>query len=152
VDEIKKDKIQRERSWMIDALDSFHDPAITHARLDLILGGGIDPRELRFSLFNAPAHAREIVWQFIQNNFDALNSALPGARGIPFGATLPTATVGFCDEQHRQQVESFFQPRMAVLPGGARNLANALERIRLCSARAPLIKPAIASFLNSYNQ
>lgn len=149
VDEIKKDKIQRERSWMIGALDSFRDPAITHARLELILGGGIDPREMRNTLFNAPVYAREIVWDYIRHNFDALNSALPGARGIPFGATLPTAAVGFCDEEHRQQVESFFQPRMATLPGGARNLANALERISLCSARAAAIKPAITSFLDS---
>lgn len=151
VDEIKKDKIQRERSWIIGALDSFHDPAITRARLELILGAGIDPREMRNTLFNAPAYAREIVWDYIQHNFDALNSALPGARGIPFGASLPLATAGFCDEEHRRQVESFFQPRMAALPGGARYLANALERIRLCSARATAIKPAIAGFLNSYN-
>ncbi len=152
VDEIKKDKIQRERSWMIDALDSFRDPAITRARLELILGGGIDPRELRFTMFNAPQYAREIVWDYIQHNFDALNSALPGARGIPFGASLPLAATGFCDEEQRQQVESFFQPRMATLPGGARYLANALERIRLCSARAAVVKPGIVTFLNSSNQ
>jgi alanyl aminopeptidase len=151
VDEIKKDKIQRERSWMIDALDSFREPAITRARLDLILGSRIDPRELRFALFNAPAYARDIVWHYIQSNFDALNSALPGARGIPFGASLPLSAAGFCDEEHRQQVAGFFQPRMATLPGGARYLANALERIRLCGARAAVIKPAIVGFLNSYN-
>jgi hypothetical protein len=40
---------------------------------------------------------------------------------------------------------------MATLPGGARYLANALERIRLCGARAAVIKPAIVGFLNSYN-
>jgi cytosol alanyl aminopeptidase len=152
VDEIKKNKIQRERSWMIGALDSFRDPAITHARLELILGGGIDPREMRNTLFNAPAYAREIVWQYIQTDFNALNSALPGARGIPFGASLPLAATGFCDEERRWQVESFFQRRMATLPGGARYLAIALERIRLCGARATGIKPVIISFLNSYNQ
>ena len=152
VDEIKKDKIQRERSWIIGALDSFRDPAITQARLRLILDSGVDPREMRNTLFNAPAYAREIVWHYIQTNFDALNSALPGARGIPFGASLPLAAAGFCDEEHRQQVESFFQPRMTALPGGARYLANALERIRLCSARATVIKPAIIKFLNSNNQ
>lgn len=148
VDEIKKDQVQRERSWMISALESFRDPAITRARLELILGGGIDPRELQYTLFGAPPYAREIVWDFAQRNFDQLNSRLPGARGIPFGALLPLTASGFCDAAHQQQVESFFQPRMAMLPGGARNLANTVERIRLCSARAAIVKPAIVTFLN----
>jgi alanyl aminopeptidase len=152
VDEIRKDKVHRERSWMISALTSFRDPAITNARLALILAGGddstkIDPRELQYTLLGAPAEAREIVWEFVQKNFDAINSTLPGARGIPFGALLPLAAAGFCDATHRQQVESFFQPRIASLPGGARYLANSSERIRLCSSRAEVITPAIASFL-----
>jgi len=148
VDEIKKDKIQRERSWMIGALDSFRDPAITRARLELILGTSIDPRELQYTLFGSLPQTRQIVWEFVQQNFDRLNSLLPGARGIPFGALLPLTAAGFCDAAHQQQVESFFQPRIATLPGGERNLANTLERIRLCSARAAVIKPAIVSFLN----
>ncbi len=148
VDEIKKDPVRRERSWMIGALESFRAPALTHARLDLILGDGIDARELQSMLFGAPPYAREIVWDFVRQNFDRLNSKLPGARGIPFGALLPLAASGFCDAEHRQQVETFFQPRIATLPGGARNLANTLECIRLCSARSVIIKPAIANFLN----
>ncbi len=132
---------------MIDALDSFRDPAITRARLELIFTGGIDPRELQYTLFGAPRETREIVWEFVQQNFDRLNSALPGARGIPFGATLPLTATGFCDAAHEQQIESFFGPRIATLPGGERNLANTLERIRLCSARAAVVEPAIVSFL-----
>jgi alanyl aminopeptidase len=148
VDEIRKDKIQRERALMINALDSFRDPAIARARLDLIFAPGIDARELQYNLFGARAETREMVWEFVQQNFDRLNSVLPGARGIPFGASLPLTATGFCDAAHGQQVESFFQPRIARLPGGSRNLANTLERIRLCSERAAVIKPAIARFLN----
>ncbi len=148
VDEIKKDKIQRERSWMIDALTSFRDPAITRARLQLILGTGIDPRELQYTLFNALPQTREVVWEFVQQNFDAINSTIAGARGIPFGAYLPLTAAGFCDAAHEQQVEDFFQPRIAKLPGGARYLANSLERIRQCSARAAVMKPAIVNLLS----
>jgi alanyl aminopeptidase len=148
LEEIKKDKVQRERAWMIGALRYFRDPAITRARLELIFGGGIDPRELQYTFFGAPSQTREIVWQFVQQDFDRINSTLPGARGIPFGALLPFTAAGFCDAAHQQQVESFFQTRIAMLPGGARNLANTLESIRLCSARAAVIKPAIVSLLN----
>ena len=147
VDEITKDKIQRERSWMINALGSFRDPVITRARLELILGKGIDPRELQYTLFYTLPQTREIVWDFVQQNFDAINSTIPGARGIPFGALLPFAAAGFCDAAHQQQVETFFQLHMAQLPGGARYLANTLEQIHLCSARAAVITPAIVSLL-----
>lgn len=149
VQEITQDKIQRERAWMIGALVYFRDPAITRARLELLFGGGIDPRELQYTLSGATPQTREIVWQFVQENFDRINSALPGARGIPFGALLPLTAADFCDAAHQQQVESFFQPRIATLPGGARNLANTLERIRLCSARAAVIQPAIVSLLRA---
>lgn len=117
------------------------------ARLELILGKGIDPRELQYTRFNALPQTREIVWEFVQQNLDAINSTIAGARGIPFGALLPLTAAGFCDNAHRQQVENFFQPRMATLPGGARYLANTLERIRLCSARAAVIMPAIVDLL-----
>jgi cytosol alanyl aminopeptidase len=148
VNEIRKDKIQRERSWMITALTSFRDPTITRARLELMLGSGIDPRELQYTVFGAAPQAREIVWQFVQQNFDAINSTIAGARGIPFGASLPQTAAGFCDAAHEEQVESFFQPRIATLSGGARNLANTLERIRLCSASKAVIEPAIVGLLN----
>lgn len=148
VNEIKQDKIHRERQWMIGALSSFREPAVARARLDLIFAGGIDPRELQNTLFGAPRQTREITWNFVQQNFDKLNSSIPGARGIPFGAILPLSATGFCDATHRQQVETFFQPRLATLPGGARNLANTLERIRLCSATAAVVEPAVVALLN----
>ena len=149
VQEITKDKTQRERAWMIGALVCFRDPVITRARLELIFGGGIDPRELQYTLIGITPQTREIVWQFVEQNFDRINSTIPGARGVPFGSYLPLSAGSFCDAAHQQQVESFFQPRIATLPGGARNLANTLERIRLCSARAALIQPAIVSLLRA---
>jgi cytosol alanyl aminopeptidase len=149
VDKIKNDKVQRERAWMISALTSFRDPAITHARLDLTLAPGIDHREMQYTFFGAPRETSEIVWNFVQENFDAIDSTIAGARGIPFGALLPLTAAGFCDSAHERQVEKFFQPRIATLPGGARYLANTTERIRLCSARAGVIAPAILGFLNN---
>lgn len=147
VQAIKQDKVQRERTWMIRALPDFRQPELARAALDLLLQPGIDPREMQYNLFMAPDDTREIVWDYVQKHFDRINATLPGARGIPYGATLPLVAAGFCDDEHRTQVESFFQPRMATLPGGARNLANTLERIRLCAARAPLTRPAVMEFL-----
>ncbi len=63
---------------------------------------------------------RDSVWDFVQENFDRLNSKLPGAGGIPFGSSRPFTASRYCDESRRQQVESFFQRRIAALSGGKR--------------------------------
>jgi alanyl aminopeptidase len=144
---LKETKAVRERLWIADALGSFRDPTLARATLNLLFANDVDPRELQRNLFGAPSETRPIVWSFVEQNFGRLNSRLPGARGIPFGAMLPLSASGFCDAQHREQIAAFFQPRIGSLPGGARNLANTLESIRLCTARAELEKPAISAFL-----
>lgn len=147
VNAIRQTKVRRERQWIIAALPAFRDPTLAQAALDLIFEPGVDPREFERNLLAASDENREILWKFVQQNFDRLNNTLPGARGIPFGANLPLAAAGFCDASHREQVDAFFQPRIANLPGGARNLANTLERIELCAARAGVVQPAAASFM-----
>jgi len=149
---IKNTKVQRERLWMISAIRGFRDPAIARSAVELIFGSGIDPRELSRLLQNAQPETRETVWQFAQANFDRLNATLPGARGIPFAATLPFSAAGFCDEAHRAELHAFFEPRLASLPGAERNLANTEERISFCAARAAIDVPAVTNLLRSYHQ
>ncbi|MBV9501290.1 MAG: M1 family metallopeptidase [Acidobacteriaceae bacterium] len=144
---VKQTKIRRERLWMLQSLPDFRAPALARASLDLFFESGIDPREMQYNLLDANEQTRQIVWDFVRQSFDRLNQILPGARGIPFGALLPLSASGFCDASHQEQLSTFFQPRLATLPGGARNLANALEDVRLCAARAEVIQPAVSSFL-----
>ncbi len=144
---LKESKVQRERLWIADAFTSFRNPALARAALALFFAPGIDPREIERNLFGAPPETRQLVWDFVRQNFHKLNSTLPGARGIPFGARLPLSASGFCDAAHRDEVGAFFQPRIASLPGGARNLANTLEDIRLCAARAEVVRPVVEAFL-----
>ncbi len=74
---------------------------------------------------------REATWAWLVESFDALRE-----RVGPFRAGhLPWMASGFCDEAHAEAVEQFFGPRIDELPGGPRNLAGALEAIRLCAAR-----------------
>ena len=148
VDEITKDKVQRERAWMIGALTSFRDPEITRARLELLFGKGIDARELQRTLMSGRPQTQEIAWSFVQQNFDKLNSTIAGARGIPFGATLPMTATSFCDSEHQKQVEDFFQPRLAALSGAQRYLQNTVESIQLCGTRRAVLEPALVDLLN----
>ena len=60
---------------------------------------------------------------------------------------LPRVVEPFCDEAHRADVEAFLKPRMEKLPGGPRNLAKALERIRLCGALRASQASSLSQFL-----
>jgi len=144
---VQQTKVKREREYMIGALASFREPRLKQAALNLVFASEIDPRELTPVIFGIERETRDVVWTFVKEHFDQLNSRLPGARGIPFGAELPFAAGRYCDETHRADVEAFFQSRIASLSGGKRNLANVLERIRLCSVRAAAVAPGLADFL-----
>jgi alanyl aminopeptidase len=43
--------------------------------------------------------------------------------------------VPFCDKRRAAETERLFAPRVAALAGGARDLAGAVEEMRLCAAR-----------------
>jgi len=40
----------------------------------------------------------------------------------------------FCDEQHLEEARDFLGPRAAKMPGGPRQLAEALDEVRQCIA------------------
>ncbi|MDQ6705748.1 MAG: ERAP1-like C-terminal domain-containing protein, partial [Acidobacteriota bacterium] len=140
---------QRDRYSIAAALAAFDDSALVRAGLDLLLSGKLDARELT-AMLQPRKETQAILWDFVKENFDRLNTKLPGARGIPFGATLPLTARGFCDEKDRADVERFFSTRIADLSGGARNLNTALESIRLCEARKSALAAGLVAFLARY--
>ena len=85
---------------------------------------------------------REATWQWMQANFDALVAHLPERDA----GELPWLASGFCDDAHAAAVEAFFAPRIDKLSGGPRNLAGAIEAIRLCAARVAAQKTSAMEF------
>jgi alanyl aminopeptidase len=85
---------------------------------------------------------REATWQWMQANFDALVAHLPERDA----GELPWLASGFCDDAHAAAVEAFFAPRIDKLSGGPRNLAGAIEAIRLCAARVAAQRTSAMDF------
>ena len=152
--ELRTSKVLEERLTIVAAMGAFQDPEIVRSALRLLLddSAGLDVRELTSLLSGQWRETRPIVWDFVRQNFDALNTRLPGARGIPFGATLPSVAGGFCENNSDAEVEAFFRPRMKELSGGARNLERVLEGIRLCKARRNAVLDGVREFLGQYEQ
>ena len=150
VKELRASKDQQDRFSIVAALAAFRDADIMKSALGLVLNGGegLDPREVGFVISTRWRETRVTAWEYVQEHFDELNSRLPGARGIPYGVTLPQRVASFCDEARAGEVEKFFQPKVSSLSGGPRNLASSVESIRLCSARRVALESGLRSFLS----
>ena len=86
------------------------------------------------------------AYDFVKQNWDALIAKLP----TDSGAFLPYAAGGYCDAQHRTDVEAFFSGRATKYTGGPRNLAQVLERISLCEANKNDNQASVSEFLGKY--
>jgi hypothetical protein len=66
----------------------------------------------------------------------------------PLGrSSLPLVGNSLCDEQSKNDYQSFFEPRIAAIPGMRRTFAQVVESIDGCIVSKRSEAPAIAAFL-----
>jgi cytosol alanyl aminopeptidase len=131
------------RARLLSAIASVREPALSERALALTLDKRLRTNEVltplgqQFSMMET----RDAAWLWLRTNLDAVVARLsPGrAGGLPF-------YVRYCDEAHVSEVEAFFTPKIAALDGGPRNLANAVESMRLCVARRKAQEDSIRAF------
>jgi alanyl aminopeptidase len=73
---------------------------------------------------------RLTTWEWFKTHYAELQAKLPAFRQ----STLPTVGEGFCSAAEAADLQHFFAPKLAALPGAARPLAQTLEKIRHCMA------------------
>jgi alanyl aminopeptidase len=147
-DQAKKETDERVRATLLAALGAFRDPAILKTAFAIVLTDEFDPRESLNVFFATSSFpdTRELAYEFVKQNYDALIAKLP----TDFGAVLPYAAVGFCDAQHRADAEAFFKDRVTKVVGAPRNLAQVLETINLCATNKEANEPSVVEFLTKY--
>jgi alanyl aminopeptidase len=147
------EKDRRYRQSIFRALGSFEDPALARAGMQLFLTGSYDAREAFGPLLFGPLkyrETRELPFEFVKQNLDAILAKLPREVGEDFAAALPTVGGGFCDAGGRQQVNDFFKDRVQTYAGGPRQLSQVLESIDICAALTKVTGPSVAEFLRKY--
>jgi cytosol alanyl aminopeptidase len=147
-EQAKKETDENARGTLLAALGAFRDPAILKAAYAIVLTDEFQPREsinVFFATTSFP-DTREIGYEFVKQNWDALIAKLP----TDFGAFLPYAAIGYCDSQHRADAEAFFKDRVTKVVGAPRNLAQVLESISLCAANKEANEPSVVEFLTKY--
>jgi len=138
----------RERERLLGALGGFRDPALIKASFDLVLGSEfsiLETGRLMTAGVDNP-QTRRLVYDLVTANYDALAAKIPGG----YAAYLSGVGAALCDPAMRKEVEDFFTPRTAKLPGGPRILAQSLEGMDLCIANREAQRPGVEAFLKKY--
>jgi alanyl aminopeptidase len=144
----KKETDENFRGTLLFSLGSFQDPEILKVALPIVLSDEFDTRESLDILF-APAQrrqTRDFAYDFVKQNWDLLIAKLP----TDSGASLPYVAGGYCDAEHRQDVQNFFSGRSTKYTGGPRILTQVLEGIDLCVAYKNAQEASVAEFLKTY--
>src|SRR5262249_39980431 len=121
------------RGRLIGALSAPLRPELAARARELVLDNRLKVIEMLTPLgiqLQQPEN-RDAAWKYFNDHLDAIVARLPPgrARGLPWQGTV------YCDRARADEVERIFAPRIAKLEGGPRNLAGALEAMRLCAAK-----------------
>jgi len=137
---------------LIGALGQFRDPSIIESSFSLLLKDDFDIRRTVGLLFGPLSYwkTRELPYAWVKQNYDALSARLPRMVETDMTAFLPFTATGDCSANSAADAEAFFKDKMAQAVGGPRNLAQALESIRLCAVRREAQQAGLAEFLKSY--
>lgn len=94
-------------------------------------------------LLRNDAHAA-MVWDWYQANFDDyMVRKVPDVRR----GGAPSIAGGFCSTEKRDEARVFFTAKADVIPGYERSLAQAIERIELCTSLKETQGPSLVTAL-----
>ena len=127
------------------ALSDFRDPDLIDRALGLALTPRIRSQDAALYLgqfFENPA-ARDRAWTFLTAHWAELQPKVTVSGG---DVRIVSAAGAFCDATSRAAVSAFFTQH--PLPGAARTLDRALERIDNCIALRETQAPALAAWLD----
>ena len=136
VDKLSRALVGSRDAWvrgeLVHAIGAVESPPQAKRALALAMSTSLRTVERSELIHTLAGHVttRALVWDWFRPLADRLILTLPEeARG-----QVALIAEGFCSEPRAVEVERFFAPRVAKLPGGPRNLAQVVEGIRLCAA------------------
>ncbi len=152
LDSLQTTNDRQERQRIFSALASFRDPTCIQAGMAATLSGKVPFIEGLRLLFagEKSAATRNMAFDFMKAHFDEISRKRPTGGGFDAGAEFPYVGAGFCSTESKQQLQTFFEPRIGKFTGGPRVLSQVLETIDLCIAEKQAQEPSVAAFLKNY--
>ena len=117
---------------MLHALAATEDPDLLERVLALPLDRRLRKNERVEVLEAVAAHfeSRQAAWDALKREFDQLVPLIPESHA----QKAISLAAEFCDSAHLADAQAFFGDRAPRMPGGARELAETLETVKLCVA------------------
>jgi alanyl aminopeptidase len=130
VDAIKLSSDAEFRNLAIIALTATTDPAANREIEDFVASGSLRVRE--FSTYLRAAFAdpdrRAGVWNWLRKDYKRISANIPPDSR----ARLVALAGNLCGDQSRAEIEWFYKPMIAGMPGAPRIYANVLETVDRC--------------------
>jgi len=120
------------RDYLITAMARSDDPALSGEARDMITSMSLRTNErmtIAYNQMNDLENA-DAMFQWFKGKYSLLRPLLP--PGVQ--KRMPMLASRYCSPEKAQEVQNYFGPLMADLPGGERSLNNTLEGIALCHA------------------
>ncbi|MBI1945654.1 MAG: ERAP1-like C-terminal domain-containing protein [Deltaproteobacteria bacterium] len=123
------------RRYLVSALGSVDEEPLAGRARALSLDLRLKTNEVLSPLWAqaGDVRTRDATWAFVKENVDALIKRLPETFGAD---ALPGLAGGYCSEERAAEIDGFFKERAGKVPGMERALAQAVEGVRLCAAKA----------------
>lgn len=153
VDAYKNTNDRQQQQRILNAMGSFRDPAAIQEAFDILLNGKIPMIESVYYLMfmgQGQESTRHMAFEFMKAHFDELAAKRPTGGGFDAGAIFPYVGASFCSEQDKEQLKSFFDPRVDKFTGAPRTLSNVLEQIDVCIAEKQAQQPSVEAFLKKF--
>jgi alanyl aminopeptidase len=150
--EFKNSTDRQIRRSLIGAMGSFRDPAAIEAGMNALIGGDIPFIQGSSLLFAGQGEesTRKLAFEFLKAHWDQVVARMPTGGGFDFGADLPRVGGSYCDASMRDELRTFFAPRVDKFLGAPRALDQTVEAIDLCIANKAAQEPGVGVFLAKY--
>lgn len=132
-----------QRGELLAALGSVRDARSVRA-LRLSLDPRLNPLAMALLLRSQLGHrsTRAAALSFVGHNWRRMRERLSNEQL----STWPAMFDGFCSDARANRVRELFAPYVEQMPGGPRELAQTLERIRLCAARVQAQRASMQTY------
>ncbi len=149
---LKTEKDKQVRQSLLSGLNSFRQREAILVSMKALVAGEVPFLEGGSLLFGGQSQdaTRTMALDFLRANWDAVVKKMPTGGGFDFGAVLPRVGASYCTVPLRDELKTFFAPRVEQFTGAPRALDQTLEAIDLCIANKAAQSASVAAFLGKY--